>query len=997
MGSIDQNEPDEVDDEYRLQARCKYYDIDDLNTSALVDYPYKVLHHNIRSLIENGDNLKILLEVLSDAGLNMDVILLCETFLNDKNCMLPNINGYKKIERHRKNSRGGGVAIFLKNNLCFKIREDLSIFEEGIFESLFIEISLSKKTYVIGEIYRPPNSNVQSFMDHYKFITEKVIVENKELLVGSDQNLDLIKLDTQTHIQEFLDMNYSNGILPVIDKPTRVTHQTATLIDNIYCTDMGLYESGVLRSYITDHFPIFYLFGGQNKKKNKKSEKVHFTTNNVTDQAITNINADLSGFAWEQDMSQLDTSQSFGLLFERINDAVDRHCEIKTVSLSSRFVIREPWMTSGIMKSTKTAFKLYKACHKLKKTDPKYKKFINYRNLLNKAKREAKFTYYREQIDESRNDSAKTWKILNSLIGKTNNKNDISSFFKVDGTLTDDKLIISNEFCDFFTNIGKNLAQKIPASHFIYSSFLKNSTQSSIFFAPTDCEEVLKIITNMKPKKSSGIDGISNAFIKKIANSIIFPLCIAINKSLQSGQVPKMLKTAKVIPIYKSKDEQMFTNYRPISLLPNISKILEKVVHKRIYKFLTDQDLLYQSQYGFRNNHSTNMAISELMSDIVKGFDDKKYTLGLFLDLSKAFDTIDHDILLAKLNHYGIRGVAWDWVRSYLADREQYVEYKGTKSELKPVCCGVPQGSVLGPLLFIIYMNDLPNALTHSSGILFADDTTIRQTHENINVLFSNMNRDLHYITEWFRANKLSLNTSKTHFVLFHSNNMEVPVDIPQIVLSNTVIQNVDQVVFLGLTLDSTLEWKAHIKSIEAKLSSSLYIIRQVRNLLPTDILKTLYYSLIYSKLQYGIMHWGNKSVYAYNINRTLALMDKVVCAVCKTKYTRNTDPLFAKSKILKFDDIVKLEMLKFMYNYSKNNLPSPLMNLFNENRDYHDYNTRHAADPRSESYRYKIANESFLSKGPVYWSKLPPNVTSSANSNIFSRRLKKFLIESYL
>lgn len=996
MNNTDSVGCDELD-EYDIHTHCKYYDMEDLQSCSLTDFPYKVMHHNIRSLIENGDNLKILLNELSETGLCMDIVLLCETFLTDKNCMLPNINGYRKIEKHRKNSKGGGVALFLNQHIQYKIRDDLSLFDEGVFESLFIEISLNGRCYVVGEIYRVPNSNVQVFLDHYSYIIEKVRNENKEILIGSDQNLDLIKLDSQVNIQEFLDTNYSNGIIPVIDKPTRVTHQTATLIDNIYSSDKGSYVSGVLRYYISDHFPIFYLFGNRISIKKKSHEKVQFITRDITDVAIGKINEDLDVIDWVECLQELDTSQSFGLIINNVNQAVEKHCALKTVTLSSKNIIREPWMTPGILKSSRTSNRLYKDCHKLNTSHPKYIKFKNYRNLYNKTKREAKFKYYRDQINEYRNDSAKTWKILNTLIGKTSNKHDVTGYFKVDGTLTDDKMIISNEFCNFFTNVGRNLAQRIPSSQFSFNNFLKNSTPSSIFFTPTDCEEVSKIISRLKPKKSSGIDGINNILIKKISQSITVPLCIAINKSLQFGEVPNILKIAKVIPIYKSKDEQLFTNYRPISLLPNISKILEKIVHVRIYKFFTDKKLLFPSQYGFRNNHSTNMAISELMSSILKGFDEKKYTLGLFLDLSKAFDTIDHEILLAKLHHYGVRGVALKWLQNYLTDRNQYVEFKGTKSRSQPVTCGVPQGSVLGPLLFIIYMNDLPNALTHSSSILFADDTTIHHTHQDIDILFANMNIDLHYVTEWFKANKLSLNTLKTHFVLFHSKNMEIPAHIPKVILANTEIQHVEQVVFLGLTLDSTVEWKAHIKNIEAKLSSSLYILRQVRNLLPSEILKTLYYSLIYSKLQYGIMHWGNKSVFAYNVNRIISQLDKAVCAVCKTKYTRDTDPLFAKCKILKFDDIVALEMLKLMYCYSQSLLPSPIMNLFHDNRDFHSYDTRHAADPRSHSFKYKIANESFLCKGPVYWSKLPQSITSSANKNIFVRKIKKTLIASYL
>ena len=986
---------DKQDEELNQFHNCKYVELNEIEKElSPQNYAFKAMHFNIRSLNENFHKLQLLLHNITESKVSLDFLLLCETFMTDYNCMLFNLPGYSKVEHHRKNSRGGGVAIYVKNCHDYKIRNDLSYYEEGIFESIFIETTLNKKQVLVGEIYRVPNSDIKNFNARYNSIIEKIKSEKKQLVIGSDQNLNLLHTDSQVLTQEFLDINYSNGILPVIDKPTRITHATATLIDNIYTNYEGIYQSGILYSHISDHLPVF-LFFGKNFYQEKSNASIKITYRKITEASLNKIRQNLD-IDWNSEMNDLNTEEAFVYLTDKINEVVNNNCPQKTLTISNKSIIKEPWMTGGLMNSSRKVEKLYKNCHNLSREHPSFKKYIKYRNLYNKTKRNAKTKFYHDRIIEARTDSAKTWKILNTLIGKTNNKNEVTSFFNINGTLTHDKNLISNGFCEFFSNVGPRLAAKIPDSNMLFTDFLKDPHPDSIFLAPTDPEEIYKILSNLRPKKSTGIDGISNDLLKKLSFYIKIPLSIAINKSLETGLVPDSLKIAKIIPIFKAKDKQLLTNYRPISLLPNISKILEKVVHKRIYTFLTSSNLLYKSQYGFRNNHSTNQAIAEFLSCVLKGFDDKKYTLALFLDLSKAFDTIDHNILLQKLNYYGIRGTAQQWIGSYLSGRVQYVEYNGVKSQLNRMTCGVPQGSVLGPLLFIIYMNDLHFALTHSSGILFADDTTIHYTNDNITDLFHVMNCDLNQITQWFRANKLSLNLSKTHYILFSSAYMEEPVHSHIIRINGHVIEPVNETVFLGLNIDKKLSWDAHTKTISSKLSSSLYLLRQVSNCIPKEVLKTLYFSLVYSKLQYGIMHWGNKGTFAYNLEPIIRKQEKAICIINKKKYTKRNSHLFSAVKSLKFQDIVYLEMMKFMYDNHHNNLPQPLLNLFTRNANIHNYNTRHARDPHLGIYIHKQVSESFLHKAPFDWAKLDVDITSSLTKESFTKKLKKKIIANY-
>ena len=393
--------------------------------------------------------------------------------------------------------------------------------------------------------------------------------------------------------------------------------------------------------------------------------------------------------------------------------------------------------------------------------------------MFNNLKNIAKQSHYSQLLTTYRNNIRKTWGVINALIGRSNDKSSISETLKINNQDTTDHKDIAEGFCDFFTNIGTEFANKIPSAKFKYDYYMRRRNQSSIFMAPTDHYEITKIITSLKSKNSSGHDNINSKFLKLIKQDIISPLVILFNKSLETGVVPDLMKLAEIIPIYKSKNKTLLNNYRPISLLPIFSKLMEKIVHIRLYNFLMSKHICYNSQYGFRKHHATTHAIHEFVDNTVSAFDNKLLTLSVFLDLSKAFDTIDHNILLKKLDWYGIRGKALDWFRSYLTDRKQYVKYNNTKSSIKTLPCGVPQGSVLGPLLFIIYTNDLPNCLKVTKTILFADDTTIFLSSQNKQFLYESVNKDLHSLNEWFQTNKLSLNVSKTNYVLFNNTRVD--------------------------------------------------------------------------------------------------------------------------------------------------------------------------------------------------------------------------------
>ena len=372
--------------------------------------------------------------------------------------------------------------------------------------------------------------------------------------------------------------------------------------------------------------------------------------------------------------------------------------------------------------------------------------------------------------------------------------------------------------------------------------------------------KIVKIIDKLSNKSSSGHDNINNILLKNIKNQIAAPLERVFNMSLEQGIFPDQMKSAEVIPLYKGKVRDLCMNYRPISLLLAISKILEKIMYKRTYDFLDGNGQFYNSQYGFRSKHSCENAICELVGHVVKGHEKEEHTAAIFLDLSKAFDTLNYKLLLQKLELYGIRGTLLNWFTSYLNNRHMHVKYQGDNKQIfsdwQTVTHRAPQGSCLGPLLFLLFCNDLHLNLTYLSCIQFADDTTLYYTHKNQRVLRACIEHDLSKLYDWFGANSLTLNINKTNLLLFDYRKYDKTEF--SILVNGTTLNPVKSAKFLGVILDDKLMWKEHVKQLKVKLKRSLGMIHRGKNLLNCHGLKMLYYAQFYSHLSYCIVIWGS-------------------------------------------------------------------------------------------------------------------------------------------
>ena len=730
------------------------------------------------------------------------------------------------------------------------------------------------------------------------------------------------------------------------------------------------------------------------KGKTQTREPLTFYNRHIGAEQITKISKLLSETDWDANLHSENIDQSYQDFIATLTKALDTHAPITKTTIPFKQVIRQPWMTSGLIKCSRKCDRLYaKSIGKGQNTDS-CQNFTRYRNVYNSIKRKAKAKYFTDLLQNYANDIRKTWRVLNSITGRKNDKSTISDTFIVDGKKETNKETIANGFGSYFANVGRQFADAIPKankqpSH--YTSCAPNL--HSLYLFPTDTNEISKILGKCANKKSAGDDGISLVLLKQLSSTISYPIAKLVNMSFEQGVFPTAMKIAKVIPIYKGKSKELFTNYRPISLLSNVSKVLEKVMHKRLYAFMEKHQMLYRNQFGFRPKHSTSDAVIQFAHDALHSLDTNGKCLSVFLDLSKAFDTISHDIRTSKLSHYGVRGTSLNWFKSYLCNRTQYVSYKGTKSECSVVTHGVPQGSVLGPLLFILYTNDLPNSIKHSKTILFADDTTIYATGNNSADLFEKVNEDLSHLTDWFRANQLSVNASKTKYMLI-SSKKNTTKSTATLKIDDENLDQVTHTKFLGLLLDQHLCWDQHIQYCAKKISSGLYALNSAKHILNSCHLRMLYHTMVNPYLLYGNILWGG--AYQKYTKRLNIMQKRAIRTIMNATYNEHTSPLFKATNILKLTDLHDFQVIKFMGKYMHNELPLSLLELFQSQVVNHEHDTRHRDGPNLPLSHSEIMRRSIFHRGPNLWMNLPNHLRTTATTNALVNNWRKDKISQY-
>ena len=471
---------------------------------------------------------------------------------------------------------------------------------------------------------------------------------------------------------------------------------------------------------------------------------------------------------------------------------------------------------------------------------------------------------------------------------------------------------------------------------------MKEPNPYSIFLSPTNSIEVSTLISSLQCKKSTGPNSIPTDILQLLNNEISTPISNIVNLSFSSGSFPDILEIAKVIPVFKNGSKLDVNNYRPISLLSNINKIFEKLMFSRIYSFLTLHNCIYELQYGFRAKHSTMHALVSITEKIRDSLDAGNFACGIFIDLQKAFDTVDHDILLKKLDHYGIRGNANNWIKSYLSNRKQFVSINGFESVLLPVTIGVPQGSVLGPLLFLLYINDLNSCVRYSIVHHFADDTNLLTISNSIKKLSRQVNCDLRSLTNWLKANKIALNIKKTEFILFKKPSAVIN-DFPFVKMDGKKISPSRQIKYLGIYIDENLSWKYHITQLSNKLCRANGMLSKIRHFVTPSLLKTIYHAIFSSHMRYGCIVWGQ--IGSPLRSRICNLQNKALRIMCFAKLFDKTKPLFVKLNLLQFSDVVLLENILLSHAFVTKSLPVSFNDFFSLTNIVHRYETRRTAN----------------------------------------------------
>jgi hypothetical protein len=545
-----------------------------------------------------------------------------------------------------------------------------------------------------------------------------------------------------------------------------------------------------------------------------------------------------------------------------------------------------------------------------------------------------------------------------------------------------DKVDIANTFENFFANIAsqttRNLSSSTERADILLKKYFNKVTPEFKFRGITEMD-IIKTFKSLNKKKTEDIWGVSVEVLDHIIIPIASYLALIFNSCIEIGVFPDLMKHGKITPIFKAGDRCDPTNYRPISVLPALSKVFENIIYSQMATHFRSFGILHDRQFGFSKGKSTTDAGARLLKYIMQNWENSRDTMGVFCDLSKAFDCVNHKTLICKLEHYGIRGLSLKLISSYLSDRTQTVAFKDVVSQGSEIKMGVPQGSILGPFLFLIYINDLPYMVKEMSEIvLFADDTSLLFDVDRSDAKTSEMliNNALDKVFNWFSANNLVLNPKKTKCIKFcppKSRNSQIDIE-----LDGCKLEISNDAKFLGICVDSSLQWGPHLKNLTGKLSSAAYAVKKIRQLTDVTTARLVYYAYFHSLMSYGILLWGT----AANIESIFIIQKRAV------RNIYNMNPKESLRDVFKTINILTLPSL---YIFSNIMFVRKNLHKYNKNSDIHCINTRNKNKLQLPRYRRAKTSKSFIGNGIKFYNKIPSKITDLPESK-FKKCIKEVL-----
>jgi len=823
----------------------------------------------------------------------------------------------------------------------------------------------------------------------------KVSGEDKEIMLMGDLNVDLSNAQKNTKLGDITD---SVQLKQIIEEPTRVVShvngKSETLIDHIYVSDTtNVLSSRVLPFDLSDHFAVFLSYHNKSLKESTNCHKIlEFRSQKKFN--VDDFLCELQSVPWETIYLYTDPNEALSAWYDMFTNVLDKLAPL--VKKRVKYWHQPKWMTPDVLEAINK--------RKYFRSNNMTAAYKRQRNLVKSMMKKAKSDYYNSMLRNS-SDTKNMWNCIKQLGDSKKCTNGPTVLKGDDGTIISDPFDIATVFNEHFSKIQADIANsesdecKLNQSESFkkLEEFVASKMTPAVNFdiPLMTVEYVCKQLSTFQINKAKGVDNISPYFFK-IAAPIIAPsLCHIFNCSIVSRMFPDKWKVAKVTPLHKKDAKECKNNYRPISVLCTLSKILEKHVHQYFYEYLAGNNLLHPSQSGFRSKYSCSTALTHMVENWLTAVDSGQMIGTVLVDFQKAFDSVDHSLLLKKLHLYGCSEHSLCWFRSYLQGRSQHVCIKNVSSDTKPVICGVPQGSVLGPLLFLLFINDLPLHLSSESD-LYADDTSVYVVGRDLSEIETKLNADMEKLNNWCIDNKIRINVNKTKCMLIMTpqRRARLPDGRLNIKINNTAIPYCDGDKILGVYVNNSFDWSKHVSNVCTAINYRLSILRRIKAHLSLTARTVYCNSYILPSFDYCCTVWGNTT--QENIMKLFRLQ-KYAARLVFDDFESSSSDLLEKLKWLPINYRIDLNKLLLVFKSLNGLAPDYLTSKFNFRNNIH-YAFRSVSDecmliPKHQTETFK---KSLAYSGSKLWNSLPISIKQSKSFDQFKNECTLWLKERW-